>query len=141
LILLLYLFFLFCLGEKPFSCSWADCNKTFARSDELSRHRRTHTGEKKHVCSVCQKAFMRSDHLAKHQKRHQKIKSSSSSSWLNKNHPWNVYIFILKLGNILMWLVKQKYTMHICYVLYRLETKKTFFFRPPVLRLYMCDYV
>jgi uncharacterized Zn-finger protein len=67
----------FCIGEKPFSCSWPNCDKTFARSDELSRHRRTHTGEKKHVCSICQKAFMRSDHLSKHQKRHTKTKKSS----------------------------------------------------------------
>ncbi|CAF1540522.1 unnamed protein product, partial [Rotaria sordida] len=60
--------------EKPFSCSWSNCDKTFARSDELSRHRRTHTGEKKHICPVCQKAFMRSDHLSKHQKLHTRIK-------------------------------------------------------------------
>ncbi len=65
------------LGEKPFSCAWPNCDKTFARSDELSRHRRTHTGEKKHVCPVCKKAFMRSDHLSKHQKRHTKTKLSS----------------------------------------------------------------
>jgi uncharacterized Zn-finger protein len=65
------------LGEKPFFCSWPHCDKTFARSDELSRHRRTHTGEKKHVCSVCAKAFMRSDHLSNHQKRHTKSKISS----------------------------------------------------------------
>ncbi len=75
-ILISFFFLLLYIGEKPFSCSWANCDKTFARSDELSRHRRTHTGEKRHVCSVCQKAFMRSDHLAKHQKRHQKNTTS-----------------------------------------------------------------
>lgn len=66
--------FLDILGERPFHCPWPDCDKTFARSDELSRHRRTHTGEKKHVCPVCQKAFMRSDHMSKHHKRHFKKK-------------------------------------------------------------------
>ena len=40
------------------------------RSDELQRHRRTHTGEKRFQCPECQKKFMRSDHLSKHIKTH-----------------------------------------------------------------------
>uniref|UniRef100_A0A2K5E859 C2H2-type domain-containing protein n=1 Tax=Aotus nancymaae TaxID=37293 RepID=A0A2K5E859_AOTNA len=39
-------------GEHPFICNWI-----FTRSDELQRHRRTHT--------ECSKCFMRSDHLNK----------------------------------------------------------------------------
>ncbi|XP_028350739.1 Krueppel-like factor 13 isoform X2 [Physeter macrocephalus] len=58
------------LGERPFACSWQDCNKKFARSDELARHYRTHTGEKKFSCPICDKRFMRSDHLTKHARRH-----------------------------------------------------------------------
>ena len=58
------------VGEKPFICSFDYCQKKFARSDELSRHKRTHTGEKKFVCPVCDRRFMRSDHLSKHIKRH-----------------------------------------------------------------------
>ena len=61
-------------GEKPFGCIWDGCNKKFARSDELSRHRRTHTGEKKFVCPVCDRRFMRSDHLTKHARRHMATK-------------------------------------------------------------------
>ena len=61
-----------CSGEKPFNCPYSDCDKIFARSDELSRHKRAHTGEKKFVCSTCSRAFVRSDHLLKHVKRHQK---------------------------------------------------------------------
>ncbi|XP_012588117.1 PREDICTED: Krueppel-like factor 13 [Condylura cristata] len=57
-------------GERPFACSWQDCNKKFARSDELARHYRTHTGEKKFSCPICEKRFMRSDHLTKHARRH-----------------------------------------------------------------------
>lgn len=65
-------------GEKPFSCHWEGCDKRFARSDELSRHRRTHTGEKKFVCIVCERRFMRSDHLTKHARRHMTAKRASS---------------------------------------------------------------
>ena len=50
-------------GERPFPCTWEGCNKKFARSDELARHIRTHTGEKNFICPVCNKRFMRSDHL------------------------------------------------------------------------------
>ena len=57
-------------GEKPFVCTWENCERRFARSDELSRHKRTHTGEKKFECGTCFRKFMRSDHLAKHARRH-----------------------------------------------------------------------
>ncbi|GLV44060.1 cabut [Carabus blaptoides fortunei] len=57
-------------GERPFPCSWLGCGKRFARSDELARHTRTHTGEKNFACPVCGKKFMRSDHLSKHARRH-----------------------------------------------------------------------
>uniref|UniRef100_A0A8C0JF76 KLF transcription factor 16 n=1 Tax=Chelonoidis abingdonii TaxID=106734 RepID=A0A8C0JF76_CHEAB len=56
--------------ERPFPCTWPDCSKKFARSDELARHYRTHTGEKKFACPLCEKRFMRSDHLTKHARRH-----------------------------------------------------------------------
>ncbi|XP_034029714.1 Krueppel-like factor 10 isoform X2 [Thalassophryne amazonica] len=60
-------------GEKPFRCRWNGCERRFARTDELSRHRLTHTGEK-FACPVCLSRFMRSDHLAKHIRRHLKVK-------------------------------------------------------------------
>eukprot|EP00058_Branchiostoma_floridae_P024115 XP_002609605.1 hypothetical protein BRAFLDRAFT_125024 [Branchiostoma floridae] len=60
--------------EKPFKCTWDGCDKRFARSDELSRHRRTHTGEKKFECPMCNRRFMRSDHLTKHARRHMSTK-------------------------------------------------------------------
>lgn len=40
------------------------------RSDELSRHKRSHTGEKTHICPFCSKGFSRSDHLSKHFRVH-----------------------------------------------------------------------
>ena len=56
-------------------CTWPGCDRKFARSDELSRHKRTHTGEKKFVCPLCQRAFVRSDHLTKHLSRHSNNKT------------------------------------------------------------------
>ncbi|XP_005061229.1 PREDICTED: Krueppel-like factor 9 [Ficedula albicollis] len=76
-------------GERPFPCTWPDCLKKFSRSDELTRHYRTHTGEKQFRCPLCEKRFMRSDHLTKHARRHTEFhpsmikrskKSGSSSS-------------------------------------------------------------
>jgi len=68
------------LGEKPFTCTWSDCEKRFARSDELSRHRRSHTGEKRYTCRVCCRQFVRSDHLAKHCHRHATCRDAAAPS-------------------------------------------------------------
>ncbi|XP_037929454.1 transcription factor Sp9-like isoform X2 [Teleopsis dalmanni] len=67
-------------GERPFVCSWMFCGKRFTRSDELQRHRRTHTGEKRFQCRECNKKFMRSDHLSKHIKTHYKVQSDSKGT-------------------------------------------------------------
>ena len=58
------------LGEKPYTCHYPDCQWRFARSDELTRHYRKHTGAKPFKCKVCERCFARSDHLALHMKRH-----------------------------------------------------------------------
>ena len=64
------LFFVFLTGEKPYRCHWPECQWRFARSDELTRHYRKHTGAKPFRCKVCERCFARSDHLALHMKRH-----------------------------------------------------------------------
>lgn len=53
--------------------------RRFSRSDELSRHRRSHSGVKPYQCIVCEKKFARSDHLSKHLKVHRFPRSSRTS--------------------------------------------------------------
>uniref|UniRef100_A0A8W7PDN8 C2H2-type domain-containing protein n=1 Tax=Anopheles coluzzii TaxID=1518534 RepID=A0A8W7PDN8_ANOCL len=72
-------------GERPFICNWGTCGKRFTRSDELQRHRRTHTGEKRFECVECNKKFMRSDHLSKHIRTHGKFKRDHDSDGYYKS--------------------------------------------------------
>lgn len=60
-------------------------SRRFSRSDELSRHRRSHSGVKPYQCVVCEKKFARSDHLSKHLKVHRfprSSRTSRSANWL-----------------------------------------------------------
>uniref|UniRef100_A0A1I8I9J0 C2H2-type domain-containing protein n=1 Tax=Macrostomum lignano TaxID=282301 RepID=A0A1I8I9J0_9PLAT len=67
-------------GEKPYHCDWPGCGREFARSDELSRHRRGHTGERRFRCARCDRQFSRSDHLAKHERRHDSRSANSPTN-------------------------------------------------------------
>lgn len=67
-------------GERPFVCSWLYCGKRFSRSDELQRHVRSHTGEKRFECSDCGRRFTRSDHLQKHVRTHAAVTTPGERS-------------------------------------------------------------
>ncbi|KFO53713.1 Krueppel-like factor 8, partial [Corvus brachyrhynchos] len=49
-----------CPCEKPYKCTWEGCTWKFARSDELTRHFRKHTGINPFRCSDCDRSFSRS---------------------------------------------------------------------------------
>ena len=55
-------------GEKPYSCDV--CGTGFAQSNDLTMHMRTHTGKKPYSCDVCEKAFKLKHHLSNHARTH-----------------------------------------------------------------------
>ncbi|VDL93516.1 unnamed protein product [Schistocephalus solidus] len=63
-------------GAKPFHCK--ECHRQFSRSDHLRTHFRTHSGEKPFKCDTCGNCFARSDELKRHRKTHEKVLGQSS---------------------------------------------------------------
>ena len=52
--------------ERPFVCSWPDCDQSFSQKASLKDHINVH--EKKYQCQLCEKAFGRERYLKMHSK-------------------------------------------------------------------------
>ncbi|XP_043242065.1 zinc finger protein 835-like isoform X3 [Amphibalanus amphitrite] len=55
-------------GERPYRCS--DCDRTFSYPNSLARHRLSHTEQRPFKCDICEKAFKQSSHLTRHKLVH-----------------------------------------------------------------------
>lgn len=55
-------------GEKPYICN--TCHKRFNMLSNLKVHERIHTGEKPYVCNTCDKGFTQLNHLISHEHVH-----------------------------------------------------------------------
>lgn len=55
-------------GERPFQCT--ECEKKFIQNGDLIRHKRSHSGERPYTCPECDRSFGQRGHLRNHQRIH-----------------------------------------------------------------------
>ena len=55
-------------GDRPYPCT--TCGMAFSRSTNLTAHERTHTGHRPYACTTCGQAFSLNGDLTKHMRTH-----------------------------------------------------------------------
>ncbi|XP_068443012.1 zinc finger protein ZFP2-like [Clinocottus analis] len=60
----------FPIHDRPNPHTCLECGKTFTRASDVTRHKRTHTGERPYSCKVCKKGFKNSWDLTRHERIH-----------------------------------------------------------------------
>ena len=66
-------------GDRPYECT--TCGQTFSQSSDLTRHMRTHTGEQPYVCKTCGLVFSFSSNMTKHMKIHPRDEWGELKDW------------------------------------------------------------
>ncbi|ODV85873.1 hypothetical protein CANARDRAFT_185399, partial [[Candida] arabinofermentans NRRL YB-2248] len=86
------------LEGPPYYCDFPECDKSFHRSEHLSRHKLNHNPKQIYQCNEphCDKTFVRNDLLMRHIKRHEK-KSIKEKPF--KNHLVSVNDIIRQYSN------------------------------------------
>ena len=80
--ILIDIFYFIFSGEKPYTCTYEGCGKSFANSSDRFKHKRTHAEKKPYRCPIfgCDKSYTDPSSLRKHKKRPHKILDNNTNN-------------------------------------------------------------